>query len=432
LQQQLAFEPTFINGSIMTARPWLATFLLILLAIPASAAKARQDEPPTAIVLCYHIVESPQDPRMEVSRETFRQQMRYLAMTGYNVIPLRYVYEYVSGKRSSLPKNAIVVTIDDGWRSTYTEVFPEMRKRNFPFTVFVYPKIVGQTAYALTWKQVREMSEAGVDIQSHSFSHPFLTHRRHGSLDDQQYEAWLLHELADSKRILQRETGRDVSFFAYPYGDYDHHLMAAVAKAGYEAALTCDYGHVVRGSDPLRMRRFVVDKRMDFAAFRHYLGAGEMRIEGVTPIPGQVVEPLEQPIVVSAKLPNYKHLDPTSVAMAVLSATVTAPYSYDARDGSISMVLRDAVNKLKGQYLRALVWGTDAKTGKRVEATWTFRLPEPPDLPLVSPNQPASTVTPSPAGESTAPRGGASASLASAGGGGDVKGSRTRFERSPK
>src|SRR5437016_1659965 len=81
-----------------------------------------------ATVLCYHIVESPQDPRMEVSRETFRQQMRYLAMTGYNVIPLRDLYDFVTGKRTSLPKNAIVVTIDDGWRSTYTEVFPEMKR----------------------------------------------------------------------------------------------------------------------------------------------------------------------------------------------------------------------------------------------------------------------------------------------------------------
>ena len=109
--------------------------------------------------------------------------MRYLAMTGYNVIPLRDLYEYVTGKRASLPKNAIVVTIDDGWRSTYTEVFPEMKRYGFPFTVFIYPKIIGQTSHALTWKQVKEMSDAGVDIQSHSLSHPFLTRRRHTELD---------------------------------------------------------------------------------------------------------------------------------------------------------------------------------------------------------------------------------------------------------
>lgn len=358
----------------MTARALLATILLALLTTPLLAAGV--EESPTAFVLCYHIVESPQDPRMEISREAFRQQMRYLAMTGYNVIPLRHLYEYVTGKRASLPKNAVVITIDDGWRSTYTEVFPEMQKRKFPFTVFIYPRIIGQTAHALSWKQVREMADAGVDIQSHSFSHPFLTQRRHASLGDHEYVEWLTHELVDSKKILERETGQKIDFLAYPYGDYDHQVAAASARAGYEAALTCEFGRVKRGSDPLRMKRLVVDKRMDFATFRHYLGAYPLQIAETAPQPNQVVEP-EQPVIVSARIPNYKELDPKSVGMALLTAGISDPFSYDARDGSISMVIKDAVNALKGRYQRAVVWATDTKTGKRVEATWTFKLPEP-------------------------------------------------------
>ena len=169
----------------MTARALLATSLVVCLSAPLMAAKAHLHPfGPAATILCYHIVESPQDPRMEVSRETFHQQIRYLALTGYNVIPLRWAYEYAKGERESLPKNAVVVTIDDGWRSTYTEVFPEMQKRKFPFTVFIYPKIIGQTTHALTWKQVKEMAAAGVDIESHSLSHPFLTQRRHARLGD--------------------------------------------------------------------------------------------------------------------------------------------------------------------------------------------------------------------------------------------------------
>lgn len=360
----------------MTARALLAAVLLTSLAIPLSAAGARNDAAPTAAILCYHIVESPQDPRMEISRDAFLQQMRYLAMTGYSVIPLRHVYEYAIGKRASLPKNSVVVTIDDGWRSTYTEVFPEMQKRNFPFTVFVYPKIIGQTSHALSWKQLKEMSDAGVDIQSHSLSHPFLTQRRHESLGDARYEAWLQRELSESKRILERATGREVSFLAYPYGDYDRHLTAAVARAGYAAAVTCDFGRVHNGSDPMRMKRFVIDKRMDFAAFRHYLGAGEMKIEGVTPVPGRAVEPVQQPLVVSARIPNYKQIDPASVGMVVLSSSDAVPFNYDARDGSIRLVVNDALDALKGRYLRALVWANDVKSGRRVEATWTFRIPD--------------------------------------------------------
>ena len=127
------------HGTTMTRRLLLFTVALLSLTLPAfAAANLIIDHDVTApIVLCYHIVESPQDPRMEISRDAFLQQMRYLALTGYSVISLRDAYEYASGTRTSIPRNSVVITIDDGWRSTYTEVFPEMQKRNFPFTVFI-------------------------------------------------------------------------------------------------------------------------------------------------------------------------------------------------------------------------------------------------------------------------------------------------------
>ncbi|HXG58008.1 MAG TPA: polysaccharide deacetylase family protein [Thermoanaerobaculia bacterium] len=364
----------------MTLRPLLTSILIgAIAASPLQATKTAGNDTagrprPAATILCYHIVESPQDDRMYVSRETFRQQMRYLTMTGYNVIPLRHLFEYVTGKRDSIPNNAVVITIDDGWRSTYTEVFPEMQKRNFPFTVFIYPKIIGMTPLALTWKQVREMAEAGVDIQSHTLSHAYLTRKRHASLDDEEYSAWLRRELLESKRILENETGRKVEFLAYPYGDFDGRVASGVANAGYSAALTCEYGRVMRGSDPLRMKRVVIDKRMDFASFRRYLGAGRMELEAMSPPPGETFEP-EQPLVISARIRSHDAIDPKSVGIALLGSGRTIPYSYDARDGSISIVVRDAQQALEGTQ-RAIVWATERGSGRRVEASWTFRIPD--------------------------------------------------------
>lgn len=380
----------------MSARASLAAILLTILGIlPLHAAGGTSEF--GATILAYHIVESPRDPRMEVSRETFRQHMRYLAMTGYNVIPLRELYEYVAGHRQSLPRNAVVITIDDGWRSTYTEVFPELKRRGFPFTVFLYPQIIGQTSHAMTWKQVREMSSAGVDVQSHSFSHPFLTQRRHSGLSDTEYAAWLQRELVESKRILEKETGRTISFIAYPYGDYDRRLADCVAKAGYAGALTCDYGRVRKGSDPLRMRRVAIEKSMDFATFRRLLGAGSLRLAEMTPGPGHLLDEPAPNVVVSARIPDFKSVDPKSVGMALISASSNAPYTYDPHNGAISVVLREA---LGGSVQRALVWATDSKSGKRIEASWSFRLPSQ-ELPIrpatadpeqVAPGDPRSSV----------------------------------------
>jgi peptidoglycan/xylan/chitin deacetylase (PgdA/CDA1 family) len=413
----------------MAARALTAALISILfsgLAAAAAPPAVSHSDDYGATVLCYHIVESPQDPRMEVSRDTFRQQMRYLAMTGYNVIPLRELYDYVTGKRTSLPKNAIVVTIDDGWRSTYTEVFPEMKRYGFPFTVFVYPKIIGQTARALTWKQIKEMSDAGVDIESHSLSHPFLTRRRHTELDQRAYSNWLSRELIDSKRMIEHTTGKPVLFLAYPFGDYDHYLVDSVGRAGYGAALTCEAGKVRRGSDPLRMRRMVVEKKMDFVSFRRYLGAGSMHLDEMTPQPGVISDP-GQTLMVSARIPDHKNIDPKSVGMALLSVPGSLPFSYDPRTGAISVAaVKDA---LKGTYQRALVWATDAKSGKRIEASWIFKLPTPvlpvtPSL-ITDPHN----VTPADAAPQT--QSGAPAVVSAAGGGSGMP-ARVQLQRAPK
>lgn len=392
----------------MFARGALIPSIVLLISAAAFGAAPPRDteQHSTATVLCYHIVEAPAAPRMHIDRETFRQHLRYLEMTGYNVIPLRQLYEYVNGTRDSLPKNAIVITIDDGWRSTYTEAFPELQKRKFPFTVFVYPNIIGKTANALTWKQIREMADAGVDIQSHSLTHPFLTKRRHASMGDEQYATWLRAELRESKRILEKESGQKVDFLAYPYGDYDATLARAVEKAGYSAALTCDFGRVKRGSDPMRMRRFVIDDKMDFAAFRKYLGATPMHLADMTPKPGLLVD--AGVTTISAKIPGFEKLDPKSVGMALLSLGATVPYSYDAHNGEVTLALNEAITSLKAKYHRAVVWATDIKSGKRVEATWVFRMPEPPKppeapkaLPAVTPARVVTTAsTPTPTGGS--------------------------------
>ncbi|HUP49267.1 MAG TPA: polysaccharide deacetylase family protein [Thermoanaerobaculia bacterium] len=352
----------------------LAAVAALLLTLPLSGQSPASDDRPTAIVLCYHIVESPQDPKMEISRETFRQHLQYLEMTGYNVISLRDLYEYVAGERPTIPENAVVITIDDGWSSAYTEAFPELKKRNFPFTLFIYPNIIGKTTLALTWEQIREMAEAGADIQSHSLSHPFLTRGRNSSLDDLQYAGWLRRELAESKRIIEQRTGRPVEFLAYPYGDYDTRVARMAARAGYAAALTCDFGRVRPGSDPLRMKRFVIDKTMSFADFRRYLGARKLQIADVTPRPGESDEPTT---IVSVRIPNHERLDPASVGLALLSLGSVVPYSYDARTGSVSLVVNEAPEALRGREHRAVVWAREFRSGKRVEASWTFRFGRP-------------------------------------------------------
>lgn len=385
----------------MVARSCLI-FLLVLSTHGAFASSRSADDSGTTI-LCYHVVESPNDTRFAITREAFRQQMEYLVASGYTVIPLADLQQYIAGKKESLPKNSVVITVDDGWRCTYTEIYPEIRRHRFPFTVFVYPKFIGKSAYALTWDQVREMADEGVDIQSHTLSHAYLTHRHNPGLDQKDYGDWLENELCASKKVIEEEVGREVSFLAYPYGEYDSMVAASASKAGYTAALTCDYGRVQKGSDPLRMKRVIVDNTTSFASFRKSLGAGTMMLTERTPASGKTIDPAAP--IISARLPEFLSIDPSSVGMAVISQGPT-PFSYDPRDGTISMVVRES---LLGRLQRVVVWGTKNDGGRRVEASWEFYASPPQagatrQKPQSSPQQTAGKSERAPAGELTSPR----------------------------
>lgn len=322
--------------------------------------------PSDAIVLCYHVVESPADTIFTISREAFRQQMDYLAKAGFNVVPLAHVHEYVEGKRKRLPENPVVITVDDGWKCTYTEFYPVMKEYGFPFTAFIYPKIIGQTSYALSWNQIEEMAEDGVDIQSHSLSHPFLTKRRHSSMGGERYASWLSSELAESRKTLEEKTGKKVRYLAYPYGDYDTRVAKASKEAGYEAALTCDFGEVRKGSDPFRMKRVVIYGKTSFAEFRRLLGGKSLALQTTTPAAGKAFDPANP--VVSATIADAARLDPSSVRLTLLGRSI-APTHYDPESGNISLVVRE---ELKGRRQQVVVWGRDKETGKRVEALWSF------------------------------------------------------------
>ena len=362
----------------MTARAGVGAILLAgLITFSASAAPPSQSQ--TAMILCYHIVQSPNDTKFSMSREQFIQQMFYLKATGYHVIPLSDLYEYVTGGLDELPPNSLVVTVDDGWRSAYTEIYPVMKELNFPFTIFIYPKFVGQSYYAVTWKEIKEMSDNGVDIQSHTLSHPFLSRKRNSFRSDAQYNAWLDDELRTSKALLEENTGKPVRFLAYPYGDYDDGVSLSASIAGYDAAVTTNFGQVKKGTNPFLLRRVMIMKDTSFATFRHYLGTEPLKLASTQPLPGNALGP--DTTTVSATIRDFSNIDPGSVHMTLLGQGKN-PYSYDPKSGSVSMLLHSS---LKGNRQQAVVWARDRKSGKRAEAVWSFYLapPAPPAPPAV-------------------------------------------------
>jgi len=114
-----------------------------------------------------------------VTTSVFEEQLIWLRDHDYTVVPLSMVIGAFGQGRSLDPKS-VAITVDDGWKSQFTLMFPIIRRYNLPVTLFVYTDAISAIPAALTWDEISEMQDTGlVEVQSHTCSHPdFLLHRR--------------------------------------------------------------------------------------------------------------------------------------------------------------------------------------------------------------------------------------------------------------
>ena len=261
--------------------------LLCLSLLSLTVAPAVYADEPVATILCYHEVDGApnhetiprrgaaapsknEQLRYTTTPDQFVAQLNYLQQNDYTVIALADLVDFLLGVRDTLPKRSVVITMDDGWACTYSQAMPELRRRNMPFTVFVYPSIVGTGAHAMTWAQVRAISEAGGTVGSHTMSHPFLTLKNNpGAAAD--YATFLRRELLDSRTLLEKRIGSPVQFLSYPYGDYDECVLEQLADYGYTAAVTTERGPISRSTPPDRLKRYLVHNDTDLAEFKTFL-----------------------------------------------------------------------------------------------------------------------------------------------------------------
>jgi len=264
-------------------RLWAVVFALLSFNVFAADA-------PVATILCYHEVHAAGEtlerkPRASATSSDTSEQMRYVASldnfiaqldylqdNGYHVIPLSDLLDYLQGRIDLLPPRAVVITFDDGWECAYTHAWPELKKRGMPFTAFIYPGLILQHgSHTVTWAQVAEMAKGGVDIQSHSWSHPFLTQKNNHAVDPAGYDAFLKHELLDSRTRIEAATKKPVRFFCYPYGDYDGAVIAEAVHAGYVAATTTLRGPVTRSSPVMQLNRYLIHNDTTIDEFKTFL-----------------------------------------------------------------------------------------------------------------------------------------------------------------
>ncbi|PIU24879.1 MAG: hypothetical protein COT11_05610, partial [Candidatus Infernicultor aquiphilus] len=136
-------------------------------------------------ILTYHNFTKDEGSSYSINIIEFEKQMNYLATHNYSVISLS---ELLKGlKNGQLPPKPVVITIDDGFKSTFTLAYPVLKKYNFPATLFIYTDFIERNSNSLTWGEIKEMTENNLEIGSHTLSHCNLLQYK----ENENYENYL-------------------------------------------------------------------------------------------------------------------------------------------------------------------------------------------------------------------------------------------------
>ncbi|MGV3533266.1 MAG: polysaccharide deacetylase family protein [Chthoniobacteraceae bacterium] len=354
-------------------------------AAPATAKKAAVDLSGEVVVLCYHRVEGKAGGALSIEPALFEEHMKTIKDEGLSVISMKDFLAWRRGEQS-IPKKSVLITIDDGYQSAYDVAWPVLKKYNYPFTMFVYLDYIAKGGKSMTWDQLAEMRDAGVEIGSHTISHQDL--RRKPSKAKGTYEEWLKEELEKSRQVIEERLGVRCATIAYPFGNHNPKVQEAARAAGYDAAFTT-YGQRLGNNAPaMSLGRYDVTAKGPRGAdgftlatsFEGAIASGE-QVMAQDAAASMVTQPMDKAVIrentptLKANVATMGDVDMSTVEMRISGVGKVQP-KIDKENKTVTYQITER-QKLRPGNVTVIIHATVG--GRPAETRWSF---------VVDPNAP--------------------------------------------
>lgn len=217
-----------------------------------------------AHIFVYHRFGDSRHPSTNTSLQELRNEFNHFKKNGYKVVTLETLVDALKAGEE-IPDNWVVLTIDDNFKTFYTNGLPIFKEFGYPFTVFVYLEAT-KNKYPdyTTFAQLREISKYG-SLQYHSYAHAHMT-----TMSDEA----IRQDFEKGLGLFKTELGTKPKYFVYPYGEYDARLAKMSQEYGFEAVLNQNMGAVSKGTDVLDIDRSAL---VGNAKLKTYLGFKELQ-----------------------------------------------------------------------------------------------------------------------------------------------------------
>lgn len=325
--------------------------------IQAAGSKPVAKLPGNIPILCYHrVIPNPKSP-YDLSPGQLEAHFQYFKSNGYTPITVSQLLEYRT-KPNRYPAKPVVLTFDDGSKSHYTQVLPLLQKYGFKATFYIFTNAMnGTKSLWLSWNEVQAIYKAGMDIGSHTVTHPYLTSR--DKMNDEQYRNWLDKELVQSKKVLEQKLNTKVNTLAYPFGLYNSEVEAAAIRAGYAGMLNINMGINGPGENPYRLKRRLMVNSMGPKSLANIFAEKVLDLE--------ILSPMDSSIPDNVPLIRFRVKNPSIKTVKIEIFKYQSTVKTDAQ----GLVTFQIPGKLRSGFQNITVRGWDTDNNYHVNS-WGF------------------------------------------------------------
>ncbi len=168
--------------------------------------------------------------------KTFERQMAFLSENNFKIAALDQALDHLN-KRARLSSNSLAITINGGYQDAYTNIFPALKKHGFDATFFIPPEFIenersinGEPIQCLTWDQVKQMIENGMEIG-------LLAYGGIG-IKGKHDEPAVQESIALAMTIFNKNLEYKLRYCAFKEGVPSKSLWKYLQESGFEAVFT--------------------------------------------------------------------------------------------------------------------------------------------------------------------------------------------------
>ena len=198
--------------------------------------------------IMYHRFNENKYPSTNIRMEVFEEQIKLIRDLNYNFYnPNLFIDNFDKPKN----KKEILITIDDGFKSFYTEAWPLLKKNKIPFILFVSTEPVGKNGY-MNWEEIKEIENSGLGIIGHhSHTHEYLIDMNNSDF---------INDIEIANKIFRDQFGYVPKIFSYPFGEYSKFMKDYISK-NFEVAFGQHSGVIDINKDKFELPRFPINEK---------------------------------------------------------------------------------------------------------------------------------------------------------------------------